>query len=394
MTGEKRLSSHSTNLSRSSFLFFGTIILLTIASFALGFLSRDFLPSRSMEFPLFLEAYKIYKDNALFEPANFTAQQHGMIRGLLETSGDPYTIFLAPPENELQTNQLEGKFGGVGVRIDRNENGEPLLYPLPGSPALKAGIQDGDRLLRVDQLEVSTETSLDEIQAAIRGPVNSTVKITVHRLSDSFEFNLRRAEVAVPSVTYNLYSDDARIGVIQVSIIAATTPDEISTAIDKLKGLGASHFILDLRNNGGGLVEGGVNSARLFLPAGLIIAKEKFRGETDESFKTTTTGKYSDTPFAIVVNQNTASAAEILAGSLQVHQRAILIGCQTFGKYSVQKIFILSDESSIHVTAGKWWLPGQENKQSPSGLEPEILLSEEEAASAVALQKAADTLMP
>jgi carboxyl-terminal processing protease len=347
-----------------------------------------------MEFPLFLEAYTIYKDNSLSEPANIAAQQHGMIRGLLETSGDPYTIFLAPPENELQTNQLEGKFGGVGVRIDRNENGDPLLYPLPGSPALKAGIQDGDRLLRVDQLDVSKDTNLDEIQAAIRGPINSTVTISVQRLSDSFEFNLRRTEVAVPSVTYNLYSDDARIGVVQVSIIAATTPDEISSAIDKLKGLGASHFILDLRNNGGGLVEGGVNSARLFLPAGLVVAEEKFREESVESFKSTTQGKYSDTPLAIVVNQNTASAAEILAGSLQVHQRAILIGCQTFGKYSVQKIFTLSDESSIHVTAGKWWLPGQETNQAPGGLEPEILLSQAEAASTVALQKAADILIP
>jgi carboxyl-terminal processing protease len=377
-------------------MFYATISLLIIASFSLGFLAKSLLAIRNPQFPLLMEAYGLYRDHAYGPIPNPDKVQYGMIRGMLESGNDPFTKFLDPPQNELQTNQLQGKFGGIGVRIDRDMQGSVLIYPLPDSPAQNAGVLDGDRLIAVDALVIQPETDLNEVQAAIRGPVNSIVAIEISRSPgvQTFKFRLRRTEVAAPSVTFNLAPSNPLIGVIQVNIIAASTADEITEAITNLKTLGANFFILDLRNNGGGLVEGGVNSARLFLEKDLIVIDEQFRDEPMKTFKTIRPGPYADVPLVILVNQNTASAAEIFAGSLQYHHRAQLVGCKTYGKDSVQEIFDLSDGSSIHVTAGKWWLPDQQGKLSGQGLTPDFELTADEAASPAALELAISLFTP
>jgi carboxyl-terminal processing protease len=389
--------SPSPVLSRKqSILFFVTIALLTVTSFSLGYLAKSFLAIRSPQFSLLLEAYGLYRHHSYDPIPPLDKVQHGMIRGMLAAGTDPFTTFLDPPQNELQTNQLEGKFGGIGVRIDRASNGSVLLYPLPNSPAKNSGILDGDRLIAVDELRVKPDTDSNEIQSAIRGPVNSTVTVKIERGNESAarEFKLRRTEVAVPSVTFNISPNNPQVGVIQVNIIAATTADEIAKAITSLKTIGAGFFVLDLRNNGGGLVDGGVDSARLFLENDLVVMDEQFRGEPVKTFKTTNTGQYADIPLVILVNQNTASAAEILAGSLQYHHRAQLIGCKTYDKDSVQMIFDLSDGSSIHVTAGKWWLPEQQGLLGGQGLTPDYEISPDEAASPKAMELAIQLFTP
>ena len=320
--------------------------------------------------------------------------EYGMIRGMLQSYDDPHTTFNEPPQAELQSNQLEGKFGGIGIRMEKDQTGIVLVYPLPDSPALAAGIEDGDHLLRVEDLDITADIEIDAVQAAIRGPIDQPVKLIVSRPPDNstLEFSIVRNEVQIPSITYNLASFDETIGIIQFTLVAESSPAEMTAAIEALSRQGATHFVLDIRNNGGGLVEAGADVARLFLPEGLFL-QQQFKSKDPIGFNAVDPGKYSSLPVSIVVNQNTASAAEIIAGALQRYRNVRLVGNKTYGKDSVQLVYDLRDGSSLHVTAGKWWFPGDEAGIGQTGLALDLILSDEEANSGIALEKAAELLV-
>jgi len=172
-------------------------------------------------------------------------------------------------------------------------------------------------------------------------------------------------------VTWNLEPTEPRLGVIQVNRVAETTPAEIRTAIEDLQARRATHFALDLRGNHGGLLDAGVEVARMFLEDGAIL-EEHYRGQEVEKYEVKTAGPFADLPLVVLVNAETASAAEIIAGAIQVQRRAPLIGTHTYGKDSIQLIFELDDHSSLHVTAAKWWVPGIEPPIGEGGLRPDI----------------------
>lgn len=377
-----------------SLIFIGLLFLVVVISFALGYFTRQLFVERPGNYSRLNEAYQILRDHAYKDLPEGSKLEYGMIRGMLQAFEDPYTVFIEPPAAELQTNRLEGKFGGIGVRIEKDKQTNIVLHPLPDSPAIKAGIAEGDRLLTVDQLIIQPDTGMDAIQAAVRGQVGSTVKITIAKAPayEKTTLSIIRAEIASPSLTSNLAPEDSQIGVIHVSVIADSSPDEIIKAVDSLSSRGAKYFVLDLRDNGGGLVEAGVNIARLFLDKGETVIEEQFRGESIKSFQVTAPGALRDIPLIVLVNQNTASAAEILAGALQFHQRALIIGNKTFGKDAVQLVFPLKDGSNINVTAGKWWLPGQQGHISGRGLLPDILLNDQDASSGASLDKAIEMI--
>lgn len=367
--------------------------MLILAAFFVGFFFREITSPEAFQFPVAREAYLILETKGLKSPPAHSAMEYGMIHGMVQAYGDPYTSFVEPPQAELQSNQLEGKFGGIGIRIDVDENKNILIYPLPGSPAMSAGIQDGDRLVQVEGLAIHSATSLDQVQAEIRGPIGSVVKISVERGPENkqLQFNVTRTEVPVPSVTFNLAPFDPEIGVIQVNLVAESSPAEITNAIDQLTTKGATRFILDLRNNGGGLVDAGANVVRLFVDQGTFL-EEQFKGQKAVNFSASSPGQFSQLPLAVVVNHNTASAAEIIAGALQSAHRASLVGSKTFGKDSVQQVYSLRDGSSLHITAGRWWLPENPAGIGGQGFTPDKLLSDEDANSIVALQEAAQLL--
>jgi carboxyl-terminal processing protease len=277
----------------------------------------------------------------------------------MQAYNEPHTVFVEPVQHTLEMNTLEGKFGGIGVRMERDLQGLLRIYPLPDSPALAAGVVDGDQLLQVGDLVITKDTSLDDISARVRGPVGEKVEITIGHAPDfsPVKLSIKRAEIALPSVTYNILPEEPTVGIIHTSVIADTTPNEIKKAIQDLQSKNATRFILDLRNNGGGLVEAGVNIARLFLKDGVVI-EQQFKGKEVESFKVDKAGEFSDIPLVILVNQGTASASEIVAGALQAQGRARLVGSATYGKDTIQLVFDLTDGSSLHVTAAKWWVPG------------------------------------
>jgi carboxyl-terminal processing protease len=250
-----------------------------------------------------------------------------------------------------------------------------VLYPFSGSPAKQAGILDGDRLLSVGKLDVVTTTPLETIQAALRGPVGSFVQVAIARAPD-FEpknISIQREEFPIPSVTWHLEASQPRLGVVEVNMISANTPDEILRVFQELRNQGATKFVLDLRNNGGGLLSAGIDSARLFLRDGTII-NQRTRDKEVEIFRAEKAGALVDLPLVVLINENTASAAEIIAGALQVNHRARLIGSPSYRKDTIQLVFELRDGSSLHVTNARWWIPGLEPAITENGLEPDIAI--------------------
>jgi carboxyl-terminal processing protease len=365
-------------------LFFYIIFFVGAAlAFGFGYLIRaiqDTAKPLASELPILVEAYDILKNHAYDDLPADPALEYGMIRGMVEAYGDPYTRFLEPVEHELETNQLEGRYGGIGSGLAYDPDGYVILHPFPEGPATEAGILDGDRLVSVDTWEVLPNIPIDEVVAAIRGPEGESVTIEVARPPDYklLTFKIKRQDIPLPSVTWNIDPGEPRLGVIQVNIIAASSPDEIQNAVADLEKRGATHFVLDLRGNRGGVLSSGVDIARLFLVKGAII-QQHYRNQEVETYEVDKPGPLAELPLVVLVNHDTASAAEIVAGALKIQDRAKIIGTPTFGKDSIQLVFSLEDGSSLHVTAAKWWLPGLETPVGEGGIQPDILVSTEES---------------
>jgi carboxyl-terminal processing protease len=359
---------------RRSYILTLSIVLLCTIAFLSGYFIRDRISADS-NFPVLMQAYRILKAHGLTPIPSPPTIEYGMIRGMLQSYNDPYTIFVPPAQHELESNTLQGNFGGIGARLSSDNQGNILLYPLPGSPALKAGVKDGDRLVKVDDLEITPQISMETIQAAIRGPVNQKVNLTVASPPDYLtrQVSIQRAEFRLPSTTWNLAPDQPHLGVLVINIIAASSPTELQTAIKDLQKRGATHFVLDLRDNPGGLLNSGVEVAKLFLKDGIVI-EQRNRDQDLETYRVEQAGPFINVPLAVLVNHNSASAAEIIAGALQSHKRAIIIGTPTFGKNTIQLVFDLKDGASLHVTAAQWSIPGLPNFSSGVGLQPDILL--------------------
>ncbi|NWF81405.1 MAG: S41 family peptidase [Chloroflexi bacterium] len=357
-----------------SFLFMSLAILLVIASFTAGYLFHQQQVGRNT-YTLFDEAKEILETHGLKAPPAAPRLEYGMIRGMLQAYDDPYTIFLEPPQNELESNRLEGKYGGIGAQLEQDEQGNWTLYPYPDSPAQQAGLQDGDRLITVEDLDITPQTTADVLQAALRGPVGEAVRLSIGRAPDftPISFTITRQEIALPSVTWRLAAEDERLGILKVNLIAASTPEEIQRAIEDLQQRGASAFVLDLRDNPGGLLDAGVDVARLFLKEGVVM-QQQYRGQQIKTFEVEKPGPLVDLPLAVLINKGSASAAEISAGALQAHHRAELIGEPSYGKDTIQLVFTLQDGSSLHVTSAHWWIPGLETPVGPNGLQPDILI--------------------
>jgi carboxyl-terminal processing protease len=360
------------NSFKQTFAFTFIAAICFTAAFFAGYLVNA-AHTNSTDLPILHEAYGILRDNGLKPLPAAPALEYGMARGMTEAYGDPFTRFVEPPQHELETNSLQGKFGGIGVRLGTDSTGNYVLYPFPDGPALKAGVQEGDRLLGVDDLLVTSETPGDTISAAIRGPVGEMVTIKVGRPPDFalVEIKIKRDEIALPTVTWHLDAGEPRLGVIEVNLIGETTPGEIRRSIEDMQGRGAVAYALDLRNNGGGLLKEGINIARLFLQDGVVI-EQQYRGQKVESYPVKEVGLFAEIPLVVLINENTASAAEIIAGAIQAHGRGKLIGATTYGKNTIQMVFDLQDGSSLHVTAAQWWIPGLEFPHEGHGLLPDL----------------------
>ena len=357
-------------------LSYAFIILIIVLAFTAGYFTYARLNGSTSDLNILAQARSVLENHALYELPSSSKLEYGMIRGMLQEYDDPYTRFVEPNQHEIEGNSLEGSFAGIGTALDHDSEGYLILHPFPNSPASKVGILDGDRLLIVDDLIITNETAIDEIVATLRGIIGETVDLTISRAPsyDPIAFNIIRESILLPSVTWYLAPNQAQVGVIKVNIIASSTKNEIQNAVEDLQHKGAQFFALDLRGNRGGLVDAGISIAELFLTDGEVL-EEQYRGQDIKTHRVTQAGPLIDIPLVILVDENTASAAEIIAGALQVNERATIIGHATFGKDTVQLVFDLEDSASIHVTAAKWWIPGLGTSIGENGIQPDIVVA-------------------
>lgn len=330
--------------------------------------------SETVSLDLLTEADSLLNQYYLGEKPDEETRIYGAIQGLAGSYDDPYTYFVEPQEHAVASTDLAGRFGGIGASIGRDEEGHFVLVTVfRDGPGYEAGLRDGDFLVAVDGETVDiTAPNSDAVIAIVRGPVGEPVVIGVLRGEEELEFEVIREEVTVPSVLWRILEQDDRIGYIYISRFTGTAPDDLKLALEELQDTGATAFIVDVRNNGGGLVTAAVDIADEFIDTGLLLREERSTGEP-QTFEGTRGGMALDQPLVVLVNGGTASASEILAGTLHDYERATLVGGQTYGKGSVQIILELSNASSLHITAARWYTPDN-TPLDGQGLTPDVLV--------------------
>lgn len=309
----------------------------------------------------------------LRQPAGDRAATYAAIEAMLAKLEDPFTRLLRPEQyNNLQVN-TSGELSGIGVQIDYEPEAKvvEVIAPIAGSPAEAAGIEPLDLILAIDGV-ATTQLDLEEAAARLRGEVGTTVELLVQPRGSAMTRNLQvvRDRIALSSVYAVLdeRSSDRPLGYIRLTQFSASAPEEIKAAIADLEARGARGFIFDLRNNPGGLLQVGVEIARLWLDSGTIVYTVNRQG-TLGSFDATHTA-ITAAPIVILVNEGTASASEILAGALQDNGRAILVGETTFGKGLIQSLFELEDGAGMAVTVAKYETPNHTDINK-SGIHPD-----------------------
>jgi len=307
------------------------------------------------EFAVYWEAWNLVEENFYGEPPDAKSQAYGSIRGMLAALGDPNTFFIEPPDREIEEAQFQGRYGGIGAEYTMRDGYLVVVTPFQDSPASRAGVRPGDIIVAVDGTDLFG-LSQNEGILLIRGPVGSEVELTIRREGglEPLILQLTREEIEPPTVTWELKEEG--IGYINLSFFGGRTNEELRHALTQLQSQGATSLILDLRNNPGGLIGAAVDVASQFIDTGVILYQRDAQGN-DQPFPAKKGGLATETPLAVLVNGGTASAAEIVAGALSDHQRAVVIGEKTFGKGSIQTVRELSDHSSIHVTTAHWLTP-------------------------------------
>ncbi len=303
-------------------------------------------------------------------------QAYGAAHGLVAAFNDPYTLFVEPAPREMERDELAGHFGGIGAYMTRNEAGELVVTVMRDRPAAKAGIQDGDVLLEVDGKPVTKEMQVDEIVALVRGDIGTKVTLKLQRSNQSEPFTVAvtRERIETPSVEWRVLDRDKNIGYAHISLFGQRTSQELEAGLADLASQGVDKLVLDLRGNGGGLVDAAVDTVSQFIKDGQVLREVK-RGGQERFYPTKNVkGPAQTWELALLVDGGTASASEIVAGSLRDQKRAVLIGEKTYGKGSVQEVHELADGSSLHVTVARWLTPNR-TQIDKTGLEPDVIVN-------------------
>ena len=332
---------------------------------------------------VFWESWHILDGEFLGDMPSDLERAYGAAHGMVASFGDPYTVFVEPQPRELERDELRGEFGGIGAWVGQDEDGNLVVTPMKDRPADLAGMAEGDIIVAVDGQDI-VDLSRDEVVALIRGPVGTAVSVSVRRASstDVLVFEIKREIVELPTVDYRMLEDHADAAYVSIRLISERTPGELSEALQDLRQQGAQRLVLDLRHNPGGGLLASVEVASEFLSGGVVLYEERTDGQ-EKPYRATSNGLALDWPLVVLVDGASASGAEIIAGALQDHGRAPLVGEQTFGKGSVQHVHELSDGSSLHATVARWLTPHRHHLDQ-QGLTPDeiVELTEEDIASA------------
>jgi carboxyl-terminal processing protease len=326
---------------------------------------------------LYAEALDTVRDDYVDQGAiDSKKQTYGAIEGMLETLGDEgHTRFLTPEERKQNNQDLSGSYEGIGIEIVNKGDKIVVVTPIEGSPADRAGFESGDVLVAVNGKSVQDD-ELSEVIRKIKGPEGTRVEVTVRRGQKERKFDLQRAEIKVPIVSWAMIPD-TDVAYVFLSSFSDTSAEELRKAFEEARAAGARRYILDLRDNPGGRLDQAVEMAGYFLkPDSVVYIRKEASGEREE-IKVQGDPESTDAPLAVLVNEGSASSAEILAGALRDNGRATVIGETTFGTGTVLSEFVLRDGSSILLGVAEWLTPDGDFIRD-TGITPDVKVPLEE----------------
>ena len=295
---------------------------------------------------------------------------YGAIKGMLEEL-DPHSSFMTPEEFDSFQQSTSGSFGGLGITITMKNDMLTVMSAIEDTPAWKAGIKGGDIIALING-EPTSNMTLDEAVKKMRGKSGSKIKLTITRKGEDkpIDLTLTRAVIKIKSVKYDMI--DNQLGYIRLTQFQENSYKEMSDAVKALVNSGAKGILLDLRNNGGGLLNEAISIASIFLPVNQTVVFTRERDKQEKHYKTEAVN-YSnrDIPMVILVNEWSASASEIIAGCMQDYKRAVIVGKSTFGKGSVQSIIPLPDKSAVRLTTSRYYTPAARSIQGV-GIKPDV----------------------
>jgi carboxyl-terminal processing protease len=291
------------------------------------------------------------------------------VDGMLLELHDPHSVYLPPDRLARLNESTTGRYAGVGIQMDVRDGWITVVAPLPGTPAQRAGIVTGDRVVEIDGRPTRSWTS-DEALKALRGTPGSVVHVVIERpgYPTRLPFTLTREEIHAHSVQHAMMLRDS-VGYVDLTIFSENSDEELKAAIDSLRSRGLRALIFDLRGDPGGLLDQGVAVADLFLDPGQKIVSMRGRTkESDRDFVDRLPQPWPQLPLVVLVDSGSASASEIVAGALQDHDRALIVGTTSYGKGSAQSLFPVSDSSALKLTTALWYTPSGRsiNKAHPT----------------------------
>lgn len=298
------------------------------------------------------------------------------IRGMLDGL-DPHSVFLEPEGFREIKITADGKFGGLGIEVTAEDGLIKIVTPIDGTPAFDAGVKPGDVILMIDEVLVQG-MSLENVANKLRGEPGTKIKLTIFResINDRFDINLVRALIKINSVRGEILEEG--FGYVRVSRFQSGTAQSLRTKIKQLKELsegGLNGLVLDLRNNPGGILMGAVQVSDMFIVQGEIVSSRGRSVTSKQSFVARPDDVIDDAPMVILVNGGSASASEIVAGALQDHQRAIIMGTKTFGKGSVQTVVPTNNGGALKLTTARYYTPSNRSIQA-KGIVPDIIVEQ------------------
>lgn len=314
-------------------------------------------------------------ENNYVEDVDNKTLVYGAIKGMLAEL-DPHSTFFDPDMLKEFQEETQGEFGGLGITIGLREKILTVISPIEDTPAAKKGIKAGDQIIKIED-ESTAGITLHDAVKKLRGKPQTDVTITIHRdsVDKPFDVTITRDIIKVSSVKSNMIGN---IGYVRLIQFTNNLSDSVVEAMEELKAKGAKSYIIDVRNNPGGLLTEAINVSSIFLPANKIVVFTKDRAENRQDYKSKLFSyKELDAPIVLLVNGGSASASEILTGALQDYGRATVMGEKTYGKASVQSVMPLIDGSAIKLTTAKYFTPNERSIHE-IGIEPDITVEHRE----------------
>jgi carboxyl-terminal processing protease len=339
---------------------FGPLAVGMALSLLLGFgLARGLHATDDLKsnLDLFSQVLFLVQNNYVEAPDNQKLIK-GAIDGMLKTL-DPHSVFLPPQRAERMDEEFHGEYSGIGIQFELRDAAIIVIAPLEGTPAFRLGLRAGDRIVAVDGKPLPKDLNTDGVFKLLRGPTGSIVVLSVQREGedDNLTFNVERAKIAIESVPY-AYMIRPGVGYVRVVRFAQTTGHELETAIAKLRAQGMKELALDLRSNGGGLLNEAVDVLDQLVPADRLLVYTRGRiPSANEDYKSSERPKISDLPVVVLIDHGSASASEIVSGAIQDLDRGLVVGTNSFGKGLVQNQMRLSDGSKLLLTIAHYYTP-------------------------------------